>query len=403
LGGGIVVNEPFSLRDEGRRRVLQALHDNGACSRTELIRLTRLSRSTVSSLVAELVTRGVVEEHPRSSPADGLRSIGRPAVVVSMAPHAGYAIGVDIGHEHVRVAVCGLLGDIVAESEARREVDLAPHETLDLAADQVRQALAEHDIDPAVVIGLGLDIAAPVHTGSGRIEASGIMPGWVGVNPAEEMRARTGLDVHVINDADAGALGEHTYGAARGVDDLLYVRLSAGIGAAVIAGRQPLRGSTGLAGELGHVHAIENGTICRCGNRGCLETVASPPAIAHLLSQSWHRPVTSQELMQLVYDGDPGACRAVEDAASHVGLAIAAAVNVLNPQLVVIGGDLAPAGELLLHPIRTAVRRHVLPAIAAQVTVVRGQLGKHAEVLGAATLALADMPHRLTQPASLHG
>jgi predicted NBD/HSP70 family sugar kinase len=401
--GSAVTNEPSSLRDEGRRRVLQALHDNGACRRADLIRLTALSRSTVSSLVAELVASGIVEEHPASSPAGGLRGIGRPAVVVSMAPDAGYAVGVDIGHEHVRVAVCGLGGNAVAESESRREVDLAPQETLDLAADQVTHALSEHNIAPAAVIGLGLGIAAPVHTGSGRIEASGIMPGWVGVNPVDGMRARTGLDVRVINDADAGALGEHTYGAARGVDDLLYVRLSAGIGAAVIAGGRPLTGSTGLAGELGHVHAVENGRICRCGNRGCLETVASPVAIAHLLSESWHRPVTSQELMRLVEDGDPGARRAVEDAATHVGLAIAAAVNLLNPQLVVIGGDLAPAGELLLHPVRNAIRRAVLPATAAQVTVVRGQLGEHAEVLGAASLALADMPRRLKSRSRVGG
>jgi predicted NBD/HSP70 family sugar kinase len=184
------------------------------------------------------------------------------------------------------------------------------------------------------------------------------------------------------------------------VDDLLYVRLSAGIGAGVIAGRRPLTGSAGMAGELGHVHIVENGPICRCGNRGCLETIASPVAIAHLLSQSWHRPVTSQELMQLVEDGDPGACRAVEDAATHVGLAIAAAVNLLNPRLVVIGGDLARAGELLLDPIRTAIRRAVLPATAAQVSVVCGQLAEHAEVLGAASLALADVPQRLTQPSA---
>jgi predicted NBD/HSP70 family sugar kinase len=398
--GGVVASEPFSLRDEGRRRVLQALHDHGACRRSELVQLTSLSRSTVSSLVAELAARGIVEEHPRTTGADGLRSLGRPAVMVSMAPNARYAVGVDIGHDHVRVAVCGLLGGIVAESEARREVDLAPHETLDLAASRVRQALTEQTIDTAAVIGLGLGIAAPVHTGSGWIEASGIMPGWVGVNPVQEMHSRTGLDVHVINDADAGALGEHSYGAGRGVDDLLYVRLSAGIGAGVITGRRPLSGSAGMAGELGHVHVVENGPICRCGNRGCLETVASPVAIAHLLSQSWHRPVTSQELMQLVEDGDPGACRAVEDAAAHVGLAIAAAVNLLNPRLVIIGGDLARAGELLLDPIRTAIRRAVLPAAAAQVSVVCGQLAEHAEVLGAASLALADVPQRLTEPSA---
>ncbi len=222
-----MADKPFSLRDEGRRRLLQALYDHGACGRPELIRFTSLSRTTVSSLVSELVVNGVVEERDDLPSEAGPRAIGRPAVAVSMAPTAGYAVGIDIGHQHVRVAVCDMLGHTVAESATVREVDLTPHETLDLAAARVHEALDERHISPSAVIGLGLGIAAPVQGETGEIEAAGIMPGWVGVNPAAELERRTALPVGVTNDADAGALGERTYGAARGVDDLIYVRLSA--------------------------------------------------------------------------------------------------------------------------------------------------------------------------------
>jgi len=390
-----MADKPFSLRDEGRRRLLQALYDHGACGRPELIRFTSLSRTTVSSLVSELVVNGVVEERDDLPSEAGPRAIGRPAVAVSMAPTAGYAVGIDIGHQHVRVAVCDMLGNTVAESATVREVDLTPHETLDLAAARVHEALDERHISPSAVIGLGLGIAAPVQGETGEIEAAGIMPGWVGVNPAAELERRTALPVGVTNDADAGALGERTYGAARGVDDLIYVRLSAGIGAGIVADGRPLHGCAGLAGELGHLRVSTDGPICRCGNRGCLETVASPVAVTRLLSQSWNRPVTWPDLLRLLDEGNPGACRAVADAGAYIGRAIAAAVNLLNPKLIVIGGDLAKGGELVLAPIRTAIARNALPPAARNATVVQGVLGEHAEVLGAATTVLADSPRIL--------
>lgn len=394
---GGVTEEPFSLRDEGRYRVLRALHAHGPCRRADLVRLTSLSRSTVASLVAELVSRGIVTEGSEPLFGNGQRAMGRPAAMISISPAAGYVVGVDIGHEHVRVAVCNLHGIAVAESLTRREVDLAPHETLDLAAQQVTDALAEREIPRSAVIGLGLGIPAPVRTESGLIEAVGIMPGWVGINPAGELQARTGLHVRVIHGADAGALAESTYGAARGVSNSIYVRLTAGIGAGIIVGGQPLPELSGLSSELGHIQVVEDGQICRCGNRGCLETVASLAAIARLLSQSWHRTITGPQVLQLLQAGDPGARRAMEDAGMHLGKVLAAAVNLLNPSLIMMGGDLSGVGEPLLEPIRMAIRRAALPAAAANVSVVWGELGERAEVLGAATVILAESPRLLAQ------
>jgi predicted NBD/HSP70 family sugar kinase len=209
------------------------------------------------------------------------------------------------------------------------------------------------------------------------------------------MQARLGVPVELENDANVGALGEKVFGAARGVDDLVYVRVSAGIGAGLILGGRPYRGFGGVAGEIGHVLADPAGPICRCGNRGCLEAVASPPAVAALLERSTGEPVGVRRLLELLEAGDRDARRAVGDAGEAVGRALSMLVNVLNPELVVVGGDLAPAGAVLLEPIRAAIERHGVAPAAGAVRVTAGTLGDRAEVLGAAGLVLARSPHAL--------
>jgi len=240
-----------------------------------------------------------------------------------------------------------------------------------------------------------MGLAVAIVKASGELAANGILPGWHGIRPAEEMEARLGIPVALDNDANVGALGEKAFGAARGVDDLIYVRLSAGIGAGLILKGHPYPGVAGVAGEIGHVFSDPNGPICRCGNRGCLEAVASPVAVAALLERSIGGPVTVQRLLELVADGHRGARRAVAEAGEAVGRAISMAVNVLNPELVVVGGDLAQAGEALLAPITAAIERHSVAPAAAAVRVTAGTLGARAEVLGAAALILAKSPRAL--------
>jgi predicted NBD/HSP70 family sugar kinase len=209
------------------------------------------------------------------------------------------------------------------------------------------------------------------------------------------MEARLGIPVALDNDANLGALGEKAFGAARGVDDLVYIRLSAGVGAGLIIDGQPYQGGLGVAGEVGHVLSDPHGPICRCGNRGCLETIASPVAVAALLERSLRQPVTVQRLLELVADGDRGARRAVAEAGEAVGQALSMVVNILNPELIVVGGDLAEAGDILLAPIAAAIERHSVAPAAAAVTVTAGMLGPRAEVLGAAALVLAKSPRAL--------
>jgi predicted NBD/HSP70 family sugar kinase len=394
-----IVAAPPNLREEGSLRVLQVLLASSTTSRPELVRLTGLSRATVSVLVADLIAAGLVVEENGAGGAAGAgeaenRSMGRPALPLALNSSVAYAIGADIGHAHVRVALCDVHGTPLWETSEAKEVDRAPHETLDLAADLVQRAIAENGVPRERVLGLGVGIAAPVDA-DGALSAEGIMPGWTGIRPGPELERRTGLATEMTNDANAGALAEHMYGAGRDTEDMVYIRLSAGIGAGVIAAGRLQLGAGGLAGEIGHLPAVHDGLVCRCGNRGCLETIASPVAVARLLQDSWGEPVAPSDLPSLLATGTPGTGRVVEDTGEAVGRALAGLVTLLNPRLIVVGGDLAAIGEPLFEPIRRGIARYALPSAARQVSVVAGLLGSSAEVRGAAARALARAPQTL--------
>jgi predicted NBD/HSP70 family sugar kinase len=385
---------PVSLRTLGRVRVLQALSDAAGMSRPELVQRTGLARATVGSVVADLLAAGLLAE---DDAVDGDRPsrIGRPPRTLALAAHAAYAFGVDIGHDRVHTQLCDLHGEPVWDQTTALAVDEAAPEVLALVSDHVDTALPATGIGRAKVLGIGIGIATPVDHVTGTLHAAGIMPGWVGVRPADELRARTGLAARVVNDANAAVLGERRYGAAQRRNDAIYLRLSAGIGTGVVCDGRLLLGSGGLAGEVGHVTVAPDGLVCRCGNRGCLETVASPDAVAALLSTGRQRPVTVDDLLDLVRAGDRGAVRVVEDAGVAVGRAMAGMVMALNPGLIVVGGVLAAAGEPLFSALRTTIARNAMNSHTEELQIVPSTLGDNAGVRGAAALVLADAPERL--------
>jgi predicted NBD/HSP70 family sugar kinase len=382
-----------NLRDEGRTRVLAALYRTGRATRPQLQALTGLSRATVSSLIADLISAGLVGED--EAVRDVNRSQGRPAQTLFVVSHAAYAAAADIGHTHVHVVVCDLGGTVVWERRLQNDTDLRARQTLQIVADAVAEGLRERAISPQRVLGLGVGIACPVGRTGDELDAAAIMPGWVGVKPATELSALTGLPVWLANDANAGALGEWLYGAGQRIDDLVYIRLSPGIGAGIISGGRLLTGAGGVAGEIGHVLAAPDGLFCRCGNRGCLETVASPTALADLLTRSWGRNVEPGELPGLFGEGHRAVHSAVREAGEAVGRVLASTVTLLDPQLVIIGGDLGWAGQLLLDSVGAAIDRYAMPTRQRKIRVVIGELGVAAEVRGAAGMILNAAPAKL--------
>jgi predicted NBD/HSP70 family sugar kinase len=385
---------PINLRRLGRVRVLRALSGSPGVSRAELVQQTGLARASVGAVLLDLIGAGLVRETP--DPATPTPRTGRPPQLLSLVPTAAYALGVDIGHDHVRAVLADLSGIPSWDGSERLDVDHHPGRTLQAATELIGRALAETGVPRDKILGLGLGIACPVDESRGELRAGGIMPGWAGVRPADELAGRTGLAVRIINDANACVLAEQRFGAARDSGDIVYLRLSSGIGAGVVSGGRMLLGHRGLAGELGHVTVEPNGALCRCGNRGCLETVASPAAIAALLARSWGRPVSDTDLDGLLRSGDRGARRAIEDAGDAVGRVLASAVVLLNPELVVIGGELASAGEALFEPIRRALARSVMSSHDHELRIVASTLGDSAGVRGAATLVLGSAPELLS-------
>src|SRR4051794_30687772 len=385
-----------SARNVNRVRLLQALLHGPGRSRAELGRALGLSRATITAVLLDLERAGMVEQ-AADDPEERPRSNGRPPLQVSLAPSAAYAVGLDFGHRHVRAAVCDLGGRIISDRYAAFDVDESPLDGFELARELTEQVIGEAEVDARHVIGVGVGLPAPLDAATGLVHAEGILPSWRGIRPASELEARLRLPVHLENDANAGAMGEHLFGAGRGVDNLAYVQVSAGIGLGLILNGAPYRGVAGVAGELGHIAMHDDGLICRCGNRGCLETVANTIALTSLLSRSRNETVTLSRLIDLVRAGDRGARRAVADAGDAVGTALAAAINVLNPELVVIGGELAAAGDVLIEPIRAAIDRRVVAPAANTVRIVPSTLGERAEVTGAAAMQLTRAPQALAE------
>jgi glucokinase-like ROK family protein len=309
-------------------------------------------------------------------------------VLLSLNHSAGLAVGIDFGHTHLRVAVSDLSHDVLAESRRELDVDHSAEDGLDAAAELVEQVLAKAKVTRDGVLGVGMGLPGPINRATGQVGSSSILPGWVGVDAAAEMERRLRLPVHVENDANLGALAEYVWGSGKGHSDVIYIKLSSGIGAGLLLGGRLHEGAGGSAGEIGHTHAQGATAICRCGSRGCLETVASARAIAEQLGASRGEAVSTQELLQLTADGDPAAARLIAEAGREIGVAIAGLCNLINPDCVIIGGDLSAAGGMITEPVYESIRRYAIATAAEQVTVVAGVLGERAELLGALALVL---------------
>jgi len=331
-----------SLRELNRHRVIDALLQRGLVSRAEIARRTGLSRSTVSSLIADLQASGLVVERNDVEHVKAAQG-GRPPVLLALDRSAGTVIGVDFGHSHLRVAVSDLAHTILAEDERAMEVDQSASDGLCAASEIVERVLAEADIDRDRVIGVGMGLPGPINHQTGTVGSTAILPGWVGVPAAQAMSERLGFPVHVDNDANLGALAEALMGAGRDVSDLVYLKVASGIGAGIVLGGRIHHGVAGTAGEIGHVLVEPDGHVCRCGNRGCLETLAAAPAVLEQLSRTHGTGLSIADVLSLAREGDLACQRVVADAGRHIGTAVANLCNLLNPAHHDPGGEIGRA------------------------------------------------------------
>ena len=378
-----------SLRERNRARVLDAMRELGVASRAAIARHTGLSRSTVSSLVSELQAAGlVVDRRDGREPQE--KTSGRPPLLIALDRSAGIAVGIDFGKRHLAVAAADLSHTILAESRREMPEGYDSRSGLDDATVLVDEVLDSAGVDRGSVIGVGMGLPGPINLETGTVGSSAILPGWVGMQVAEQMSERLGLPVLVDNDANLGALSELHWGAGRGSSNLAYLKVSTGIGAGLVIDGRLFRGAGGTAGEIGHTMIDETGPICRCGSRGCLETLAAGPAIVDVLRPSIGEDLGIEQVLAQATNGDTGCRRAIGDAGRYIGSALADLCNLVNPQRIVVGGSIGTVGDVLLDPMRETLRHRAIPSAGDDVEIVPSALGDRAELLGAVALVLYE-------------
>ena len=376
-----------ALRKLNEQRIVETLMA-GPATQAELSRQTGLSTATVSNIVKVLHDAGVVATEPTTSS-------GRRALSVRLNSNSAVAVGIDFGRRHLRVVLANLAYEVLAEQNITLPLGHEADVSISAAVDLLDSLLEDAGVRRADIVGVGAGIPGPIDHRTGTVAQGAILPEWVGFHLLAHLEERLGLPVFVDNDANLGALSEVTWGPHNGVENLVFVKIGSGIGAGLILNGLLFYGQVGVTGEIGHATIVEHGAVCRCGNRGCLETVASTTTMSELLSRGQPEPLTPDEIVRRALAGHPAVLRVIDDAGLAVGRALGNVANLINPEVIVIGGPLADLGEILLEPIRRGLLRHAVPLIGETTTVTMSALGARAEVLGAAALVFqnADIAH----------
>jgi len=380
---------PGSLREANRVRIVDAIKQFGAMTQVEVADRTGLSPATVSIIVNELVATGVftTEQVTRS---------GRRATQVTLSRQLGVVAGVHFSSRALRLVLCDAVGTVITQQRMPLAADHRSDTGLDRAAELILDMLDSLGTTRDELHGVGLGICAPYDASTDTLSVPGLMRGWDEVRIAESLSRRLDQPVLVDNDANLAMLAESRFGAARGKSSAVFVHIGHGIGAGILSQGAILRGHAGLAGEIGHIQVVPNGALCRCGNRGCLEMVVNSTAIAANLRQTVG-PIALRDVILMARQGDLGATRVIADAAEQIGFALAALTNVLDPETIVVGGELALAGGILTLPLEASLSRHSLHSALTPPRVQLSEFGTEAAVLGAATYAIDS----LLQPAKM--
>lgn len=390
------------IKDLNISTVVETVRKREPISRVEIAELTRLGRSTVTGIVNLLLKENILVEIG-SAESRG----GRKPVLLKLNPRARYVIGVKLAPASVTAALTDLHAMVVRKVKrpiSSRQGAEAIFSTLLGAIEDVTKE--NGDVQGPSVIGIGVVLPGIVNVKTGTSLSSHLLH-WANIPVKELLERELRIRVFVDNDANAFALAERSYGAGRGKDNLVCVTVGVGIGGGIITNGEIYRGSITGAGEIGHITINERGPVCSCGNRGCLEALASDGAVEKAAREAITRglktsilekaggkldEVTRETVVLAAKEGDRVARRILRQTGHHLGTGVANAINLLNPERIVIGGEaIQQAGELLLEPLREAMLKRSFSILANGVEVVPAALGEDAWVMGAATLVLEEV------------
>lgn len=375
--------------------LLGLIRDRDTATRAELVDETGWGRTVLTQRLTELMDIGLV-----SDAGTGRSTGGRAPREVRFRREAAAVVGVNLGATSIEMAVTDLAGHPLSSYAEDWDIARGPEETLSRVETLIEQTVADSPVRLADVVGLGIGLPGPVEFASGRTISPPIMPGWNNFPVRDRLAGRFGVDVVVDNDVNTMATGEQRAGLARGVGNFVFVKVGTGIGAGVFSNGLLHRGADGAAGDIGHI-AVEGDSkvLCRCGRRGCLEAYAGGSALARQAAEAAEtgrsrylagrleisgRPLTAADISAGASAGDPACLELLHQAARRLGQAMSGCVNFFNPSLIVFGGGVSRAGDLLLPGIRQAVLELSLPLATRNLRIDITRLGEAAGTIGAA-------------------
>ncbi|MBT2513696.1 ROK family protein [Arthrobacter sp. ISL-30] len=374
------------LRHSNAIRVLDLIAEHGPMHRAEIARRAKISRTTITTITRDLVSRGILTEithRPDSQEIDG-----RAGDQLAFSPDAGWVAGISQVLDRICVRVTDLMGEEVAATEAPIGAKDDWRTRADAATELLAAALEKGGGTRGDLLGVGIGLPGQINPSDGIVHGALADQPWHGINARKEMGKRLGVPVFIENNVRLETIAEAKWGAGRRIHNLMYVNMSSGIAAGFLFGRELYRGAVGGAGELGHVSIDINGPACRCGNRGCVVLFAGAPAILNRLTATMGESVTMTDVLNAVATRNRAAENVLAEAGTMLGRLLASMCNLLNPERIVVGGQTSLAGAIVLDPIRENVSRYALTPSSA-LDVVASELGGGPEAGAAGGTALA--------------
>ncbi|MEO8286146.1 MAG: ROK family transcriptional regulator [Chloroflexota bacterium] len=378
------------IKQINRSIILNLIRSQGPLSRTDIARVSGLSLATVSGITGELVGQDYVHET-----GEGESTGGRPPVLLTLNGRAGFVVGLKL----TETSIISVLTDLDANVLHSRMTPITePHDvqaTLATIIAAIEETLAERDADRHKVMGVGIGMAGLVDSAAGVCVYSPYFD-WRDVPLAYPIEKHFQLPVYIENDVNTLTIAEQWFGAAHGIDHFLVVTVGRGIGLGIVTNGRFYRGATGGAGEFGHLTLDENGPLCDCGKRGCLEAIASDPAVVRMVAEASGRtdgaePLTFEAVTEAGEKGDPTALAALHRSGHALGIGMAHLVNLFDPQLIVLAGEGLRAGDARLAPMREAMQRNVFTGLARDLKLVIEPSGDETWARGAACVVLGEL------------
>lgn len=366
--------------------ILGIIRENRNISRALVSKISGLTPATVTNITCELINMGLVSEAER-----GISKGGRKPVLLQIVEDAYHVIGVYIGSRMLQLVMTDLSGRILLQRDIAKPTGLTPEEALSKVVEAVRDTMVQSD---KRIIGIGVGVHGLVRRDEGIAVRSPNL-GWENVRIRDLLESEFQLPVMVDNDVHAMTIGERLAGMARSSENFLLLYVGSGIGGSIVMGNQLYAGATGVAGEFGHTTILPDGPLCSCGNRGCLQALASEGAITEAYRKLAGLPENAQldfyEVMHRAAEGDRFACKAISDAAVYIGIGIANLINIFNPSLVVIGGDIGKMGSSVMSIINAEVGKRCMAYTQSSTRIVFAGSKNESFLRGAASLVIQEL------------